>query len=710
METKQEHNMIAPEQYELQVPPAYDFNMNRRTFFNVLGSGMVVAFTASRSLGAALTENPAPADDQVNAWIHIGEKGNITVYTGKAEVGQNIRTSLAQIVAEELKVAVERISMIMGDTALTPYDRGTFGSRSIPYMGPQLRKAAATARELIMDMAAEKWKTDRASLSINNGEIKNIKDGRIIGLGELTQGKALVKPVDDSVAVTPVDQWRIAGTAVPKANGASFITGRHRFASDMKLPGMLYGKILRPPAYGASLVSADVSAARNMKGVIVVKDGDFVGVAASHPNLATGALKAIKAEWKTTPQPSRSEIFDYLKQKAETPNSRNTDKTGDAGSAFAKADVTLEQTFRIDYIAHAPLEPRAGVAEWTGDKLTVWTGTQRPFGVQEDLEKVFHIPKENIRVIQPDTGSGYGGKHTGEAGIEAARLAKEAQKPVKVVWTREEEFTWAYFRPAGVIDVKAGASKAGIVTSWEFHNYNSGGSGIDTPYNVANTEIKFHPCDSPLRQGSYRGLAATANVFARESMMNDLALELKMDPLAFRLKNLKEERMIAVLEAAAKAFGWNKAAPPQGHGFGIACGTEKGSFVATCAEVAVDAESTEIKVIRAVTAFECGAIINPIHLENQIEGAVIQGLGGALFERIDFKEGKILNPTFSHYRVPRFNDLPAIETVMINRPDLPSVGAGETPILGIAPAIRNAVTNATGTRLYSLPLAPNPMK
>lgn len=704
---KHEQDLIAPEQYELREAPAYDFSMNRRRFFSVLGSGVAVAFTASNSLGAALTGTLTAPEDQVNAWIHIGEKGNITVYTGKAEVGQNIRTSLAQIVAEELKIPVDRISMVMGDTALTPYDRGTFGSRSIPYMGPQLRKAAATARELLINMAAEQWKADRASLSVADGMIKNTKTGQSIAYGALTKGKELLKPVDDSVQVTPVDRWQVAGTSVPKVNGASFVTGRHQYVSDMKLPGMLYGKILRAPAYGASLVSVDVSAAKKMKDVTVVHDGDFVGVAAQSPHAASEALKAIKAEWKTAPQPSRSEIFDYLKQKSAPANGRDSNIKGDVDNAYASSDIKIAQTFYIDYIAHAPLEPRAGLAEWKADKLTVWTGTQRPFGVQEDLQEVFHIAKENIRVIQPDTGSGYGGKHTGEAGIEAARLAREAQKPVKVVWTREEEFTWAYFRPAGVIEVKAGATKDGTVTSWEFHNYNSGGSGIETPYNVANRKIQFHPVDSPLRQGSYRGLAATANVFARESVMNDLALELKMDPLAFRLKNLTEQRMKDVLEAAAKSFGWNNAKPVQGHGFGIACGTEKGSFVATCAEVSIDNDSKEVKVIRAVTAFECGAIINPTHLENQIQGSVIQGLGGALFERVDFKEGRILNPTFSRYRVPRFSDIPAVETVMLNRKDLPSVGAGETPILGIAPAVRNAIANATGKKLYTLPLAPN---
>ncbi len=679
--------------------PSYSFSMNRRTFFEVLGSGIAVTFTISQGLGSALTD-VAP-EDQIAAWIHVGDD-KVTIYTGKAEVGQNIRTSLAQIVAEELRVPMDNIDMVMGDTALTPYDRGTFGSRSIPYMGPQLRKAAASAREVLIDMASQEWKVGRDKVVMEVGVIKNLATNKSMPIGQLTKGQKLLKPIDNNVVVTPVNEWKIAGTSVKKVRGETFVTGKHKFVSDMTLPGMLYGKVLRAPSYGSKLASVDLSGARNMPGVTVVHDGDFVGVAGKDVATAIKARDAIKAEWKSSQQPSRSEIFTYIRAKAE--NGNDEDSAGDVASALSNADVKIEKTFTVDYIAHAPLEPRAGLAQWTNNKLTVWTGTQRPFGVQENLAEAFGIPKENIRVIQPDTGSGYGGKHTGEAGVEAARLAKAAGKPVKVVWTREEEFTWAYFRPAGVIDVKAGAQKDGLVTSWEFHNYNSGGSGIETPYEVTNKKIQFHPMESPLRQGSYRGLAATANVFARECIMNDLATELKLDPLQFRLKNLNNERMKGVLEAAANKFGWSNGKTSASRGIGIACGDEKGSFVATCAEVEVDASGENPKVLRVVAAFECGAIINPEHLKNQIEGAVIQGMGGAVFERVDFKDGKILNPSFSKYRVPRFGDTPHLEVVMVNRKDIPSVGAGETPILGIAPAIRNAIANATGKRLYSLPL------
>jgi len=700
MKDNDNNSTIAAEQYELHADPVYRFNMNRRRFFEVMGGGLAIAFTTIKSPGGILRDDSRLDDDQVGAWIHIGEEGRVTIYTGKAEVGQNIRTSLAQVVAEELQVPMDRIEMILGDTDLTPYDRGTFGSRSTPYMGPQLRKAAATARELLLDMAAKEWKVDRSNLLMENGNVKNLSTKQSINIGKLTKGKQLVHGVRDNIALTSPREWKVAGTSVPKVNGEAFLRGAHKYVSDMKLPGMLYGKVLRPPSYGASLVSVDLSGAKKMKDVIVVQDGEFIGVAAPDSYTANEAIAAIRAEWKEKSHPGRAELFDHLKETAERSATNQADRLIEGAAARVK------QTFYVDYIAHAPLEPRAGLAQWTNGKLTVWVGTQRPFGVQEDLAKVFNMPKENIRVIQPDTGSGYGGKHTGEAGIEAARLAQAANKPVKVVWTREEEFTWAYFRPAGVIEVTAGANKDGLLIAWDFHNYNSGGSAIETPYAVPNKSVQFHRADSPLRQGSYRGLASTANVFARECAMNDLATDLNIDPLTFRIKNLREERLINVLNAAAEKFGWRNYRRTPNHGIGVGCGTEKGGFVATCVEIVIDKEQG-VKVIRAVTAFECGAIINPEHLKNQIEGAVVQGLGGALFEWIDFKDGKILNAQFSGYRVPRFADIPKLETVTLNRLDLPPAGAGETPIVGIAPAIRNAIADATGKRLYTLPLTPN---
>ena len=352
------------------------------------------------------------------------------------------------------------------------------------------------------------------------------------------------------------------------------------------------------------------------------------------------------------------------------------------------------------------MESRAALAEWHGDRLTIWTGTQRPFGVRSELATALGIPEEDIRVIVPDTGGAYGGKHTGEVAVEAARLARAAGCPIKLIWSREEEFTWAYFRPAGVIDITSGVHDDGTLVAWDYHNYNSGPSAIRTPYEVMHQRNAFHPALGPLRQGSYRALAATANTFARETHMDELAHDLSRDPLAFRLRNLRDERLRAVFQAAAERFGWGAPVLAPGHGVGIAGGIEKGSYVATCAEVAVDRESGLLRVVRVVQAFECGAIVNPDGLHNQNVGAIIQGLGAALFEAIDFADGTILTDRFSKYRVPRFADVPPIDIVLLDRKDLASLGAGETPIIGIAPAIGNAIFAASGVRLRSMPLVP----
>jgi len=470
--------------------------------------------------------------------------------------------------------------------------------------------------------------------------------------------------------------------------------------------------VLRPPAFNATLVSADTKAAEQL-GATVVRDGNFVGAAAPTTQAAEAAIAAIHADWRAEPQISNQELLDYLRKDAAQGKDPSGDgdhfETGSVDQALQAADHRLKQTYTVSYIAHVPLEPRAALAKWDGDQLTVWTGTQRPFGVRGQLAEAFHLPEEKIRVLMPDTGSAYGGKHTGETALEAARLARAAKRPVKVVWTREEEFTWAYFRPAGVIDVSSGVRKDGTLTSWEFHNYNSGSAGIRPYYEIPNQRIVFHEVNSPLRQGSYRALAATANHFARESHMDELAQELKMDPLEFRLKNLKNERLRAVFEAAGKQFGWGKS-KTAGQGFGMGGGYEKLGNVATFAEVNVDSKSGEVRVVRVVTAFECGAIVNPDNLRNQIEGSNVQGLGGALFERIEFANGKILNSRLSEYRVPRFGDLPVLETVLLDRKDIPSVGAGECPMIGLAPAIANAIFQATGKRLRALPLVPNGLR
>jgi isoquinoline 1-oxidoreductase len=709
--------LFEEERYELYSSPAYRFELARRDFFKLFGGGVFVLLmlkdaTALQESGGGRRRGGAIPQD-IASWLHIAEDGAVTVYSGKVEVGQDIRTSLTQAVAEELRVPTASIRFILGDTDLTPYDMGTFGSRTTPVMAAQLRRVSAAARELMLDLAAEQLKKDRKTLVLEDGKVLDPATKQALSFGQLTRGQKLLKAVTDSAQPTPADQWKVAGKSSPKVDGRQFVTGSHQYSSDVKRPGMLYGKVLRPASFNATLVSIDSQEAEKIPGVTVVRDGDFIGVAAPSDHVCSKAVSAIRAEWKAAEQPSSRELFDYLKKNptgSQGFESRSRHIQGTIEEGLAGADKRLEQTYTVAYIAHAPLEPRAAVAEWRDDKLTVWTGTQRPFGVRSELAAAFRVPEDRVRVIVPDTGSAYGGKHTGEAAVEAARLARAAGKPVRVVWTREEEFTWAYFRPAGVIEVRSGVKNDGTITAWEFHNYNSGGSAIRPLYEIANQKIEFHPARSPLRQGSYRGLAATANHFARETHMDELAHALKIDPLEFRLKNLKDARLRAVLEAAARAFGWGKKKSSANQGYGIAGGFEKGGYVAACAEVIVDRSAGRLKIARVVTAFECGAVVNPDHLKSQIEGSVIMSIGGALFEEIEFENGKILNPRFSRYRVPRFSDLPALETVLVDRKDLPSAGAGETPIVGLAPAVGNAIFDATGVRLRSLPMALNGLK
>jgi nicotinate dehydrogenase subunit B len=669
--------------------------VRRRDFFAVLGGGIVVLLVddsdAQEAGGGARRGTNEPAPTALSAWLHIGEAGLVTVYTGKVEVGQNARTALTQAAAEELRTPVDSIRMVMGDTALTPFDMGTFGSMTTPRMGPQIRKAAATAREMLLDLASQKWMVERSSLSIANGKVT--AGSRSAGFGELTNGQKLTRTIPTSAALTPAAEWKISGTSVPKVNGREIVTGAHKYAYDIHRPGMQYGKMLYPPSYGATLVSLDGAEAEKLPGVKVVREGDFAAVTAPDPKTAEKALAALKAQWKElTPETDSKDVYAYFRRTAQ-----NAPAPGPAGAPALT-------TYTIAYIAHVPLEPRAAVAEWSDGKLTVWTGTQRPFGVRSELSGHFKIDEDLVRVIMPDTGSGYGGKHTGDAALEAARLSNAVGKPVQRNWTREEEMTWAYFRPGGVIDVGARLNPDGTIAEWEFHNYNSGPSGLQSPYAIAGKREQYHPSKTPLRQSSYRGLAATANHFARECYMDELALSAKMDPLEFRLKNTQDDRLRAAIQAAADKFGWKKRQKTAGHGFGIAGGFEKGGYVATCAEVSVT--NGVVKVLRAAVSFECGAIVNPEHLSNQVEGAVAMGIGGALFEQIQFADNRILNAKLSQYRVPRFNDMPKIDCVLLDRQDIPSAGAGETPIVGIAPAIGNAIFDATGQRIRSLPLAP----
>ncbi len=677
--------------------------------------GLVVVLVSANPFAAASDGEPGP--EEAGAWLRIGPDGAVTAATGKVEFGQGIRTSLAQELAEELGAPLESVALIMGDTRWTPFDLGTFGSRSTPDAGTRLRRLGAAARGILIATAADRWGADRASLSAAGGRVTDRASGRSVGYGDLAAGRAHTEIVREDAAPTPAAEWTVAGTPAPRAGARDLVTGRHRYVSDLRRPGMVYGKVLRPASPGAALKAVDASAAESDSGVTVVRDGDFLGVVGPSLAAAARALASVQAMWTPAPggQPDSGTVYDHLRRHRPPEGGRERwmevppHLTGDPAAALAGAAHRLARTYTTAYIAHVPLEPRAAVAEWSDDgerspALTVWTGTQRPFAVRDQLAQTFGLDPGRVRVIVPDTGSGYGGKHTGECAVEAARLARGAGRPVKLAWSREEEFRWGYFRPAGVIDLEAGVDAGGRITAWTCDNYNAGSAAIRPWYAIPHQRVEFHPSDAPLRQGSYRGLAAPANHFAREMHVDELAEVAGLDPLELRLRNIDDPRLAEVFQAAAERFGWGGALPG-GHGMGIAGGCEKGGYVATCAEVSVDRAGGGVKLVRALTAYDCGAVVNPDGLRNQIVGAFIQGIGGALFEAIDFDGGGVRNPRLSEYRVPRFSDVPPIEVVLLDRRDQPSFGAGETPMAAVAPAIGAAIFKACGVRPRSLPMA-----
>jgi isoquinoline 1-oxidoreductase len=624
-----------------------------RDLFERFGDGLVVVVPPQPAGPRALPHG--------GAWIHVGPDGTVSAFTGKVEVGQGTRTALALLVAEELRVPLSAVRMMMGDTDLVPWDMGTFGSLSMPVAGQHLRLAAARARELQAEAGPRRR----------------------------------VEIIRGPVALTPADAWSTAGRPTRDPDATDAVTGARRFATDLRRPGMLHGKVLHPPAQGASLRAADIRRAEALAGVTVVRDGSFVAVAASDRRGAEAALAAIDARWDLAPQPSEDAVAAHLRAhptEGEGFWGATHHEVGAVDAALAGAPVTGAASYTTAYIAHVPLEPRCALAEWSGGRLTVATGTQTPFAVRADLAEALGVAEDDVRVLVPPTGGAFGGKHVGDVALAAARLARASGRPVRVAFDRQEELANAYFRPMAVIDVRAGAGADGTLHAWAFKNTNSGSHAISTPYRCPNQRIDHQPADSPLAQGSYRALAATANCFARESHMDELAARFGIDPLEYRLRHLDDDRLATVLRAAAERAGW------PGRNLGLACGIEKGGRIATVAAVRGE------RVERIVSAFECGAIVHPDNLRNQIEGATVMAIGGALFEAVRFDAGRVTSDRLSRYRVPRFNDVPPIEVVLVDRRDQPPAGAGETPLIAVAPAIANAICAATGRRLRSLPL------
>ncbi|MGA8184688.1 MAG: molybdopterin cofactor-binding domain-containing protein [Terriglobia bacterium] len=701
---------------DLTSDPGPAFPLNRREFLKLVGGGILVFSTVrcswaqegGRGRGHALPED-------FNAFLRIGEDGKVTGYTGKIEMGQGVITSLAQMLADELDVPYDSVHMVMGDTALCPWDRGTFGSMTTRFFGPPFRAAAAEAKAVLVALAAEKLGVPKERLKTRDGAVYVAGGNRKVTYGELTKGKKIMRHVKGASVETAAD-FTIVGKPEIRRDSIDKVTGRATYAGDIKEPGMLCARILRPPAHGAKLVSVDTSGAKQIAGVQVVHEGDLVAVLHPEPEIAEEALGKIKAQFdQPKPYADDKTIFEHLLKVA--PEGEVVASGGNLPEGRKTADHLVEETYLNSYVAHSPMEPHTALAKMEGGKLTLWASTQTPFPLQDAAASLLGMPSANVRVITPFVGGGFGGKSAIRQALEAARLTKLTGKPVQVAWTRAEEIFYDTFRPASVIKIKGGVTKAGLLTYWDYGVYFAGGRGSEQFYDIPNHRTMAFGSGwrapegaHPFATGPWRAPANNSNTHARESHIDLLAAKAGVDPIEFRLKNLKDERMRRVLQAAAKQFGWKPAKSPSGRGLGVACGTDVGAVVAHIAEVAVDKASGHIQVKRVVCAQEMGLCVNPEGARIQMEGCITMGLGYALTEEVKFTGGDIHDKNFDTYMIPRFSWLPKIETVILDARNKPAQGGGEPAVICMGAVVANAVYDAIGVRMLQLPMTPERVK
>ena len=696
--------------------------IDRRDFLRLTGTGVLVMFALPRSAGAARPVwNPAgiqrPNTD-FNAFIHIGADGRVTCLVGKIEMGQGIMTSLPQLAAEELKVPLDSVDVVMGDTDLCPFDMGTFGSLSVRSLGPVLRAAAAEARAVLVQLASEQLKVPVSELEVRDGIVVSKSDaGKRVGFGELTAGKRVERRLEGKAALERVAAFKVVGTSVPRRDARDKVTGKALYSGDIVPRGALHARIARPPSHGAVLKSADTSKAERVPGVRVVREGDFIAVLHPHRDEATKALRLVDATY--TPSPSTLDgenIFAHLQRAA--PEARTIASGGEVAAGEKQAARIVEQKYLKGYVAHAPMETHSAVAAIATDgKVTVWASTQTPFPLQTQVARALKLPPEKVRIITPFVGGGFGGKSASAQAIEAARLTVATGLPVRVVWDREEEFFFDTFDPAAVITIRAGLDARQKIVSWDYEVIGAGDRGAAHFYDIANhrTNVRggwmansngMHP----FAIGPWRAPGANANVFARESHIDLLAASAGMDPVEFRLLNLKDERMRRVLQAAARKFGWTPGVAPSHRGIGVACGVDAGTYVATMAQVKVDPGTGAVQVVRVVCAQDMGVVVNPEGAVQQVEGGITMGLGYTLAEEVRFRNGAVLDRNFGSYTLPHFSWLPTIETVLLDSPDIPAQGGGEPAIINMGAVVANAVFDAVGARVVQLPLTPARVK
>lgn len=685
--------------------------MDRREFVRVLGGGIVVFVTLGPT--RVLAQQPRGYPEDLNAYLRIDGDGRVWIFSGKIEMGQGVMTSLAQMAAEELGVPLESITMVMGDTDQCPWDMGTFGSMSTRFFGPALRAAAAEGRTVLTQLAAAKLGVAKDALTVADGTVYVTADrSKKVTYAELAQGRRISRLVGEKAITRAAKDFQVMGRSPKRLDARDKVTGRARYAADVRLPGMLYAAVLRPPSHASKLASVDVSAAQALPGVQVVQDGDLVAVLHERPDAAAEAATKIRAEWQT-PQTALDQetIFDHLVQVAPAPDVRLS--RGDV--VAARAGRVFESTFRAGYRAHAPMEPHAAIAEVKDGRLTAWVSTQTPFPVRDSIARTLGMQQKDVRVLTPFVGGGFGGKSASGQAIEAARLARLAGKPVQVAWSRAEEFFNDTFDPAAVVKIVSALDATGRITLWDYKVYAAGERGSALFYDIPNASIRVFgswgdrggsSSGHPFAVGAWRAPGANTNVFASESQVDVMAAAARIDPLEFRLRNTSDPRMRSVLQAAAAAFGWSPAPGPSGKGRAIACGIDAGTYVAVCAQVTVDRKTGAVKVDRLVGAQDMGVVVNPDGAKMQMEGCMTMGLGYALSEEIRFSGGQVLDRNFGTYRLPKFSWVPKIETVLVKNDAITPQGGGEPCIVPMGAVLANAVFDATGARLYRLPLTP----
>ena len=688
------------------------YDMDRRNFLKRVGGGLIITFSL-KDMGLLYGMEVQQEETDLNSYLRISGDGRVSLLTGKIEMGQGVITSLALMLADELDVDPGRIDMIMGDTDLCPWDAGTFGSRTTRFFGPLLRAAGAEARAVLLQLASEHLDLPAGGLTVSDGVISSVQNPRKkISYAELTEGRKIVKKLDHKPELKKPSEFKYMNRPVLRRDSAEKVSGKARYAGDIQLPGMLYARILRPPSHASKLISADTTEAEKIQGVQVVHDGDLIAVLHAKPDVAALALSKIRADFNT-PESGLNEknIFEHLVKSAE--GEREVDSGGSLETGRKISGKLFEKEYLDGYKAHAPIENHSATAVLEGDVMKVWASTQSPFRAKENIAEILGMPRNKVHVMQVFVGGGFGGKTHNQQAHEAARLAKITGKPVQVVWTREEEFFYDFFRPAAVVRITSGLTASGEIALWDYKVFYAGERGSAQFYDIPNHRTlssgggwggsSAHPLDT----GAWRAPGNNTNTFARESQIDIMAVEAGADPLEFRLRHLKNNpKMSGVLKAAAEKFGWTQGKSPGGRGFGLACGTDAGTLVALMAEVEVNRETGHVQVKRVSCAQNMGLAVNPQGAAIQAEGCIVMGLGYALAEDVRFEGGKVLTRNFDSYEFTHFSWVPEIDVVIIDAKDDPPQGGGEPAIICMGAVIANAIYDACGARLYQLPMTP----